>query len=219
MKTITPIIPKKFGWLQSKLDKEEMDFLWQCIDEKGKDLKHTLVGQISSSYEIQDKDNWFFTNVLSKLGMEYENKISNLGKRLPIIGNQLPFSLSSMWVNYQKQSEFNPTHNHLGVYSFVIWMKIPTKYEDQSELPIAKNTNGRSVISNFSFNYQNILGGMEQTVYEMCPEYEGTILFFPSELNHTVYPFYNSEEERISISGNIGVDLRDPLDSMPTYTY
>ena len=211
MNTITPVIPNKIGWLQSKLDKKEIDFLWQCIDDKGKDIKHTLVGQISSSYEIEDKDNWFFSNVLSKLGMTYENKISNLGIRIPLNrkkSHTFPFYLSSMWVNYQKQCEFNPVHNHIGVYSFVIWMKIPTEYKDQSELPIAKNTNDKSVISNFCFNYQNILGGMEQSVYEMSKEVEGTILFFPSELHHTVYPFYNSEEERISISGNIGVDIK-----------
>ena len=44
MNTITPVIPNKIGWLQSKLDKKEIDFLWQCIDDKGKDIKHTLVG-------------------------------------------------------------------------------------------------------------------------------------------------------------------------------
>ena len=32
------------------------------------------------------------------------------------------------------------------------------------------------------------------------------MLFFPSKLNHVVYPFYKCDEERISISGNVGVD-------------
>ena len=51
--------------------------------------------------------------------------------------------------------------------------------------------------------YQNIIGGMQQFIYEMSKEMEGTILFFPSELNHIVYPFYGCKEDRISISGNI----------------
>ena len=29
------------------------------------------------------------------------------------------------------------------------------------------------------------------------------MLFFPSNLHHQVYPFYGTEEERITISGNI----------------
>ena len=31
----------------------------------------------------------------------------------------------------------------------------------------------------------------------------GKIIFFPSKLNHCVYPFYTSDDTRISISGNI----------------
>jgi len=208
MKEIIPIIPNNLGWLQSKLDKEEIDFLWQLIDKRGEDMKPSLVGQITSSYRIEDKNDWFFTNVLSKLGMNYEGRISNLGRRVPL--NNKSYYLSNMWVNYQKQYEFNPVHDHIGVYSFVIWMKIPTEFKDQRELPIAKNTN-MSVISNFCINYQNILGQNEEHMYEMSKEMEGTILFFPSQLLHTVYPFYNCEEDRISISGNIAVKQVNPI--------
>jgi len=208
MKEIIPIIPNNLGWLQSKLDKEEIDFLWQLIDKRGEDMKPSLVGQITSSYRIEDKNDWFFTNVLSKLGMNYEGRISNLGRRLPV--NNKSYYLSNMWVNYQKQYEFNPVHDHIGVYSFVIWMKIPTEFKDQRELSIAKNSS-TSVISNFCINYQNILGQNEEHMYEMSKEMEGTILFFPSQLLHTVYPFYNCEEDRISISGNIAVKQVNPI--------
>ena len=33
------------------------------------------------------------------------------------------------------------------------------------------------------------------------------MLFFPSSLNHAVYPFYDCDEDRVSISGNIMVEL------------
>ena len=38
--------------------------------------------------------------------------------------------------------------------------------------------------------------------YEMNPEMEG----YARELKHVVYPFYNCDEDRISISGNIGLN-------------
>ena len=38
---------------------------------------------------------------------------------------------------------------------------------------------------------------------KLCPEDEGRMLFFPASLQHQVYPFYECEEERITISGNI----------------
>ena len=212
MNEIKSINPKNLGWLQSKLDEEEINYLWKLIAEKGEDMKGSLVGQINSSYSIIDKDSWFFINVLSKLGQEYEIKFSDLGKRIPA-SNKHPYYLSNMWVNYQKQYEFNPLHDHTGIYSFVIWLQIPTEYKDQRELLIAKNTNS-PVISNFCFNYQNILGGSGEYVYEMSKEMEGTILFFPSQLQHTVYPFYDCEEDRISVSGNIGFNtnqINSPL--------
>ena len=110
-----------------------------------------------------------------------------------------------MWVNYQKQTEFNPTHYHKGVYSFVVWMQIPTDFNKQKENPISKNTNN-NVISNFCFEYRDMLGEYRKYVYKMSKKMEGNMLFFPSNLTHAVYPFYNCSENRISISGNIGLD-------------
>ena len=34
---------------------------------------------------------------------------------------------------------------------------------------------------------------------------EGTICLFPSQLNHYVYPFFENDGERITVSGNIGL--------------
>ena len=42
--------------------------------------------------------------------------------------------------------------------------------------------------------------------------WEGTIVMFPSWLNHSVYPFYTSDDYRISISGNIVVKIEDGID-------
>ena len=84
-------------------------------------------------------------------------------------------------------------------------MKIPTEYKDQKELPLAKNSGEKTMISNFVFTYTDILGNLRNFAYEMNKTREGTLLFFPSRLNHQVLPFYNCEGERISISGNLGV--------------
>ena len=108
-------------------------------------------------------------------------------------------------VNYQKEGEFNPPHDHNGVYSFVIWMKIPTKHFDQNKNPISLKSNTH-LISAFQFQYTNILGQIRPYIYEMNPEMEVTMLFFPAKLVHGVFPFYNCDEDRISISGNISLN-------------
>ena len=152
MKKYDCVVPSQTGWIEVELDNIEIDFLWKSIENKGKSHKSELVGNIDSSYEIFDKDNWFYNNTLVRLCDAYAESFGNIGSNLPTL-NKHPYFLQSMWGNYLKQTEFNPTHLHKGVYSFVIWMQIPTEYNEQKENPIAKNTN-LDVISNFSFNYR-----------------------------------------------------------------
>ena len=204
MKKYKSVIPPQYGWIEVVLDDDEIDFLWKSIENKGRDEKLNLAGHIDSSYQLFDKDNWFYKNTLENLCNIYTESFDNVGENLPT-SNRHPYFLSTMWVNYQKQTEFNPTHFHKGVYSFVIWMQIPTEYNEQKENPIAKNTNS-DVISNFTFDYRDMLGEYRYYTYKMSKKMEGMMLFFPSSLTHTVYPFYNCSENRISISGNIGLD-------------
>ena len=112
-------------------------------------------------------------------------------------------SIKSMWVNFQKKYEYNPMHLHDGVMSFVIWMKIPYRYEDEMQHETAKKVNS-CMNGSFEFIYTNLLGAITGYQYSLSPEAEGGVLIFPSALHHVVHPFYTSDEERISISGNIG---------------
>ena len=58
--------------------------------------------------------------------------------------------LQRFWVNYQKQGEFNPYHEHGGIYSFSIWMQIPTDWRDQHNLSFLDEVNEtQKQVSNF----------------------------------------------------------------------
>ena len=204
-KEIKVITPSNVGWLEYKLNPQEMDYLWRCIEtNKKRSFKNNLAGNISSSYSLMDRGDWFFTNVCTPLINAYSERFYNLGDSIPIMGVH-PYYMSTWWVNYQKQNEFNPIHNHQGVYSFVIWMKIPYDSKKQNLKDIARGSNNPQ-IGNFQFVYADILGRSESHEYRLSPEYEGTMLFFPAELDHMVYPFYDCDEDRISISGNIMID-------------
>ena len=204
---IKTIHPNNFGWLEIKLDEVYLKHLWGCIKNPVSNHKSKLAGVISKSQLIEDKDDFFFKNVLHQACFRYEQDFNGLPvDHLPITGSH-PLFLSSMWVNYQKQTEFNPRHDHTGIYSFVVWMKIPTYFKDQRKLEFAESNT--DTISNFCFDYKNILGHDVGGIYEMSPKMEGIMLFFPSQLNHSVYPFYNCDEERISISGNIILDTKN----------
>ena len=48
-----------------------------------------------------------------------------------------------------------------------------------------------------------MLGEIRTTTYYLSPEMEGHMLVFPAGLTHQVFPFYTSDEQRVSISGNV----------------
>ena len=114
------------------------------------------------------------------------------------------FELKELWVNYQNQHEFNPPHNHAGLYSFVVFMKIPTHWKEQHALPISANSN-TPLASDFAFVWPEAPMQVSHQNFPLSPEDEGRMLFFPATLQHMVYPFYGTEEERITISGNINL--------------
>ena len=53
------------GWIETKLDKDWMNFLWKMIAKRsGKNFKKNLAGNISKSYQIPDEEDLFFKNII-----------------------------------------------------------------------------------------------------------------------------------------------------------
>ena len=183
-------------WVESKLNKETMDYLWSQIKMAKEDHKDKLVGHLASSLALPDTE--------GKLNECVTNLAKHLynGFYMPKIEQGI-FSVKHLWVNFQKKYDFNPVHNHEGALSFVIWMKIPYTQEDEANTARTKGIAEGSISGCFQFLFTSMLGQIIKHNYYLNPSYEGTILIFPSQMNHAVYPFYTSDEERISISGNI----------------
>ncbi len=206
-----PIAP--VGWLETTLPKTVMKRLQNYIETAKKDdtksIKKDLAGNISKSLSIEDKDNWFFQSVIVPLVQQFVTSYPTfLSSAFVPEASSVPFRLSNFWVNFQKQYEFNPPHNHGGIWSFVIWVKIPTDFREQHALPFSASSNMPKA-SDFEFRYTSMLGDIAYHSYFLDKTSEGCMLFFPAKLMHTVYPFYNSDKERISISGNIYYDTHN----------
>tara|TARA_A100001388_G_scaffold204057_1_gene155006 strand:- start:148 stop:807 length:660 start_codon:yes stop_codon:yes gene_type:complete len=195
---------------KTKLSDDMMDYLWSCIKQaeddnvdNSNDYSYRLAGNISGSLGLKDRNHKFKNEVVGPLTQQIldsdpKNFFPPIDLDPSLDLKYKPELRMNWWVNYQYQTEFNPEHAHTGITSFVIWMKIPTHYKDQHNLDFHSNA-----ASDFQFTYNNILGGTVEYPIFMSPEMEGTIMLFPSTLHHQVYPFYNTEEPRISISGNL----------------
>ena len=82
-------------------------------------------------------------------------------------------------------------------------MKIPTHWQEQYNLGSSIHTDSIHT-SNFQFIQSEKNNEFcKITEFRLSSEDEGRMLFFPSWLQHQVYPFYGTEEERIKISGNV----------------
>ena len=199
------------GWIETRLSKSIMMRLQNYVETAKKNpVNHNwdLAGNISKSLLIEDKDNWFFQIILTPLIKQFMKCFPLYEKQVSILKEDAPYCLDKFWVNFQKENEFNPMHNHAGAFSYVIWVKIPTDWREQHALPISANSNSPKA-SDFEFQYTSILGEIEYYGYVLDKKSEGNMLFFPAKLQHCVYPFYNCAEERVSISGNICMTLND----------
>ena len=186
-----------------------VEYLWKQIDKAAlnqRDANGNLAGNISKSLYLDDDNDYFYNNVLLSVCHDYYEKYH---MAIPCFRNSTSnkdsptgMSIKNFWVNSQRQTEFNPIHDHGGVMSFVVWMKIPTKSEDQHNLPISANSNS-PVASDFQLSYLNVFGAMRSINIAMDPEVEGSMLLFPSTMMHQVYPFYECDDDRITISGNL----------------
>ena len=168
---------------------------------------HDLAGNIKNEFMIPDAKPiiWPLLDILIK---EWAKKYPSEFARLGSMSNQEEFRLMlfNTWVNFQKKHEFNPIHTHDGVFSFVIWHKVPfTQKDEYARFPNMKEDQIKA--GHFAFVVTNQMGKIIQ--HDMCVDntWDGKMALFPADLNHIVYPFYTSDEYRISISGNVGFQL------------
>ena len=168
---------------------KHIDFI---LDDQNKidELYHgkNLAGEIK--YEIKLTKEFIDLNLYNPIkNIVYNFVKSTLNKELKTL------EVKSSWAVCQFENDYNPIHWHDGHLSGVMYTKIPQDFGSSYK---AVNKNG-----NIAF----IHGSTQLTaasVYDVRPEV-GDLFIFPSNLMHTVYPFF-SEEERRSVSFNVFLD-------------
>ena len=109
--------------------------------------------------------------------------------------------LNSVWINTMFEHEYNPVHHHTGLYSFVIWLKIPYNRSDEDNCPNVPEKGGK-MNGCFHTFFIDQFGTICDIGIPLDASFENVCLMFPAEAKHCVYPFYTSDEYRISVSGN-----------------
>ena len=169
--------------------RQETDGIFESNFTNSAPKNQDLVGHIDKEFEMTRCN-----SILEPYVQEMTRVYQDVFKYSTIQRSELV----SLWANYQEKYEFNPIHDHDADISFVIWVKIPYNKEDEQKQ--FTKTNERAVNGEFHFIYSDVFGNRGS----LCPqEQEGGIALFSSKLQHMVYPFYTSDEYRVSVAGNL----------------
>ena len=184
---------KDFKWIKKEVVKAK---------KEGVEYNKTLVGHIQEEYKmpgISRSLNDFLCAMASSHPV-----FQNVNKQLHLLSENKPLFLHSFWVNYMKKHEFNPPHDHAGVYSFVVFIQIAYDLKkEETYFTKMFADNARPMTSKFAFQNINIDGEISTDPLNVDKSFEGKIIIFPAHLQHGVFPFYTSDDYRITISGNV----------------
>jgi hypothetical protein len=166
--------------------------------DDGKQYNKNLAGNIRREYDLSDLKQAcqpFILNACKFYKDQYPAYKPSLVTNSEII-------LKDLWINFQKKHEFNPVHNHTGLFSFVIWLNIPYNIQDEIDSGPGLDSNN-NLAGHFEFTIRNTLGEHTTLPIPADKTFNGKICVFPSAMPHSVYPFYTSDDYRITVSGNV----------------
>tara|TARA_B100000700_G_scaffold133424_1_gene149011 strand:+ start:359 stop:1018 length:660 start_codon:yes stop_codon:yes gene_type:complete len=95
------------------------------------------------------------------------------------------------WINFQHKGEFNPMHDHTGKISAIIFIDIPEEIAKERENSDYATAMSGCLLFNYDKSRRCAIGPKTKSIF-----------LFPSNLDHTVYPF-SCDVERISMSFNV----------------
>ena len=191
------------GYIQETVPDDILSEIWQQATDTRDPANFQLAGGIEKEYFIEPTTR--FENFLLENVAKFENDFNSM-ENLKVLNKSVGYAVNGCWVNFQKKYEFNPPHNHSGTHSFVIWLKIP--YDLNEELSKHNNKNSFSPCNSlFTFYFPTPMGGIMQHKIHVDKTFEGQMVLFPASLWHGVNPFYTSDDYRISIAGNISLNV------------
>jgi len=196
------------GVLLTKLSDEQLAPIWaevraiQADYSQGVKMEKYLAGNIKKEFQLFESKQHCQDMLQPYIG-EYIHTFNYAG-RLQHLTRDVPMVLGDRdyWVNFMERGEFNPPHDHSGVFSFVIWLQIPYTLEDEYRAGPGHTSND-PINGEFSFTYPDITGRTQIARMGADRTKEGYLCLFPHMLFHSVAPFFSTDEVRISISGNL----------------
>lgn len=192
-------------------------------NQQKENYNHRLAGRIKDEYRYNDQAQSIVENEIIQTvcdsyfdPMVQASSVNDINFQQLINGSSITLTLTSLWINYQVATEYNPLHCHSGDISFVIYLNVPTEIVNEENFtsdsppgcilfkygelprfpdPYSRNKKREAI--------ETML--LPKTEHVIMPS-TGDMIIFPSYLTHSVTAFYTPDVTRISVSGNIVIE-------------
>lgn len=194
------------GYVKRLLTPEQLAPVWQEIREIQTDPNtheswtDNLVGTIRREYRLKSSEP-HLESIALDLCSEYAKNYT-YPQNLEQVEGAHRLALTWTWANFMRAGEYNPTHGHNGVMSFVLWLQVPYLLADEDRNWPTVAADKRSV-ARFALHYTDVIGTINTHFIPVDQCYEGVMIMFPSAMRHSVFPFFTSTRDRISVAGNL----------------
>jgi hypothetical protein len=138
--------------------------------------QHRLAGIIKKEYELKDytKVQPFISDIV-RIYDHIWDKWRNADKP-----SKNQYLINALWVNYQRQYEFNPPHDHSDDLSFIAYLRIPEELKKEYKAYKGKSSGPGGI----SFLYGE--GNRQAITYQAYFPEEKDFFIFPAWLKHWV---------------------------------
>ena len=205
MKYCEPAELPNFGVIEAELEQEDIDYLWKLVHKYSHNAKWEGNRLISieedfKQFPLNDDDNLFQNNVLRPCTDKYFETYGCPFKQKTTHTHELAFS--RFWCRASLDGDYQSIHDHQGIFTFVVWLTVP--FEGADERPVQAGF--RPEASAFVLVYPDTCGQLQKRNFVLGKGAEGKMLFFPSDINHIVYPHYTTQEYRIALAGDVALN-------------
>ena len=205
MKYCEPAELPNFGVIEAELEQEDIDYLWKLVHKYSHNAKWEGNRLISieedfKQFPLNDDDNLFQNNVLRPCTDKYFETYGCPFKQKTTHTHELAFS--RFWCRASLDGDYQSIHDHQGIFTFVVWLTVPFEGKDERQV----QAGFRPEASDFVLVYPDTCGQLQKRNFVLGKGAEGKMLFFPSDINHIVYPHYTTQEYRIALAGDVALN-------------
>lgn len=177
------------------------------------DWRSKLAGQIDNEKSYSPENINYFGRKLRPYFDAYFHRLVNRPPNVNLSIRPYVYKLDSLWINVQRELEYNPIHHHSGDISFVIYLEISEEIYSEVNTTTSIRNGAIQFVDGFDHNYFKELNDDWENIrrtlvplraYQHMPR-AGEMFIFPSYLTHHVQAFKTPGCRRISISGNVSI--------------